>query len=60
AISKNHQAAKNHKAREMSGFFVIMSYHNDATKRMIAVYTKVYPMRFVYINLGTPPIKSLE
>lgn len=24
---------------------------------MIAVYTKVYPMRFVYINLGTPLLK---
>ncbi|MFM4128461.1 site-specific integrase, partial [Klebsiella quasipneumoniae subsp. similipneumoniae] len=57
AITKTHETSK---ARNPAGFFVIIGYHKDATKRMIAVYTKVYPMRFVYINLGTPPIKSLE
>ena len=37
-----------------------MGYHKGATKRMIMVYTKVYPMRFGYIALGTPPIQSLD
>ncbi|RNU79675.1 hypothetical protein B9010_021010, partial [Enterobacter hormaechei subsp. xiangfangensis] len=53
-FTKTHQS---HQARNLAGFFVVMGYHNDATKRMIRVYTKVYPMRFVYIALGTPPFK---
>ncbi|RIE55165.1 hypothetical protein UQ81_09140, partial [Shigella dysenteriae] len=31
---------KSHQARNPAGFFVIMGYHKDATKRMIMVYTK--------------------
>ena len=32
----------------MPGFFVIMGYYKDATKRMISMYTYVYPMRFLF------------
>lgn len=57
AITKTHETSK---ARNPAGFFVIMGYHKDATKRIVKVYPKVYPMRFVYIDLGTPPIQNLE
>ena len=43
----------------LPGFFVIMGYHKGATKRMIGVYTEVYPWSLAKVlgiplsNLGT-------
>ncbi|HGL6018511.1 TPA: hypothetical protein ACKFKX_005285, partial [Klebsiella pneumoniae] len=54
-----HPPAQNTQSPHLPGFFVIMGYHKGATKRMIGVYTEVYPWSLAKVlgiplsNLGT-------